>query len=75
MKTRDNLIKRSFTNNTISSVFFCTIFFLNVSSILIDGSCELLQVDVDVAASAEELTIPSLKKVLRYMDVEIRVVK
>jgi len=46
-----------------------------VSSILIDGSCELLQVDVDVAASAEELTIPSLKKVLRYMDVEIRVVK
>jgi len=38
------------------------IFFLNLSSILIEVCCELLQVVADVAASAEELTNSFVKE-------------
>jgi len=43
-------------------VFCCSIFFLNVSSILIEGCCELFQVVAYVAASAEELTNSFVKE-------------
>jgi len=62
MKAGDNVIKRSLTNNTVSWVFCCLIFFLNLSSILIEVYCELFQVVADVAASAEELTNPFVKE-------------
>jgi len=58
MKAGDNVIKRNLTNNTISWVFCCLIFFLNLSSILIEVCSELFQVVADVAASSEELTNP-----------------
>ena len=61
-ESRDNVIKRSLTNNTISWVFCCTIFFLNVSSIHIEGCCELFQVVTNVVASAEELTNSFVKE-------------
>jgi len=62
MKAGDNVIKRNLTNNTISWVFCCLIFFLNLSSILIEVCCELFQVVADVAASSEELTNPFVKE-------------
>jgi len=62
MKAEDNVIKRSLTNNTISWVFCFLIFFLNVSSILIEVCCELFQVVADVAAFAEELTNSFVKE-------------
>jgi len=62
MKAGDNVIKRSLTNNNVSWVFCCLIFFLNLSSILIEACCELFQVVADVVASAEELTNPFVKE-------------